>query len=88
MSQGYRKIPGNRCMGGLDLAPKMMMCSLAGHFTWGNVLLFTVVILCLCFFKPIISTLVIMLPIPDPKDVKDRIMGLFSGGGGSTNGAP
>lgn len=39
ISQGYRKVPGNRCVGGLDLAPKQVSCSyLSGWFSLGNMI--------------------------------------------------
>lgn len=86
VTQGYRKVPGNKCSGGLDLAPYTYSCSsMGGWFTLSNILLAVIVAAVLYFGWPIIEAIIIMLPIPDPKDIKERIGGLFSGSNSNSN---
>lgn len=79
VSQGYRKIPGNKCMGGLDLNPYVYSCSaIGGLFTFRNILILAIIAMALYFGWPVIEAILIMLPIPDPKDLKDKFTGLVS----------
>ena len=79
ISQGYRKIPGNRCMGGMDLNPFVYSCSgLGGLFTFRNILIMAIIVIMLYFGWPIIEAILVMLPLPDPKDIKEKLKGLVS----------
>jgi hypothetical protein len=79
ITQGYRKIPGNKCSGGVDLNPSVHSCSaMGGFFSFRNILILVLIIAGLYFGWPIVEAILIMLPIPDPKDVKDKLSGLVS----------
>ncbi len=79
VTQGYRKVPGNRCTGGLDLNPIVYSCSgLGGLFTLRNVLILAIVVIMLYFGWPIIEAILIMLPLPDPKELKQKISSFVS----------
>lgn len=54
------------------------MCSIGGHFTWRNMMCLFAVLLVICFGKPVFEAAVLILPIPDPKDIKDKVMGMFN----------
>lgn len=87
MTQGYRKIPGDRCYGGLDLNPAIYSCSYSGMIL-GLISLksfLSLIIMGAIFYFgwPLIEALLIVLPIPDPKEMKDKFMSLF----GSSTGA-
>ena len=75
MSQGYRKIPSNICEGGIDLNPTRYQCSTGGYiasfFTFRS--FFMIVVLgALCYYGwPIIEAVLLLLPIPDPSDMKN-----------------
>ena len=80
LTQGYRKVPGNRCVGGLDLNPISYSCSaVGGFFTFKTLLTLAVVGLALYFGWPIIEAVLIILPIPDPKDVIEKVKGFAAG---------
>ena len=79
---GYRKIPGNKCYGGLKLEPVKKPCS---HFVWLTTLLnfktivtVGIVVAVLYYGWPIIEALVLVLPIPDPKDLLDKVKALIA----------
>ena len=79
VTQGYRKIPGNRCYGGLDLNPTSYSCSgVSGLFSLKNVMTLLVVGLIIYFGWPAIEAIVLILPIPDPKDMLERVTSLFN----------
>ena len=78
VSQGYRKVPGNKCFGGLDLNPTVYSCSAARLFSLHGLGYFIIICAVLYFGWPIIEGILIALPIPDPRDVKDRIKAIFS----------
>lgn len=49
--------------------------------------MFIVIIMAILYFGwPMIEALLIALPIPDPKDVKDKLKGMIGGAGGSGSG--
>lgn len=74
-------MPGNRCHAGLDLEPKIVSCSaFGGWFNLKNAIIFVIIIVALYFGWPIIEAILIMLPIPDPKDIKEKVSGLVSKG--------
>ena len=78
-SQGYRKVPGNRCMGGLDLGPVNTSCSaVQGLLSLRS--FFTIVVLGLILYYgwPVFEAIIILLPIPDPKDLVAKFTGLFA----------
>jgi len=81
VSQGYRKIPGNRCWGGVDLNPDTYSCSVVGgFFTWRTLVYFMIVAVAGYYGWPLIEALVILLPIPDPKEVIEKVKRGVSGG--------
>jgi hypothetical protein len=78
ISKGYRRIPNNRCIEGVDLAPDMVICSISGHFTLWNSFLLFVVLGVLFLAKPVFEACVLVLPIPDPKDILEKLGNIFS----------
>merc|ERR1712070_1084278 len=79
---GYRKIPGNKCYGGLKLEPVKRACS---HFVWFTTLLSfktivtTAVVLAVLYYGwPIIEALILVLPVPDPKELLEKIKGVIA----------
>ncbi len=80
MTQGYRKIPGNRCIGGVDLNPATYSCSgLGGWFSIKSLLTYLVIGLALYYGWPIIEGIVIILPIPDPKEILQKVKSILLG---------
>jgi len=78
---GYRRIPGDLCTGGLDLNPKVMTCGYSG-LVFGlvstrNIIVLFVVAAILYYCWPYIEALLIALPIPDPKNMKESILGFI-----------
>ena len=66
-------------MGGMDLNPFVYSCSgLGGLFTFRNGLILAIILIMLYFGWPIIEAILIMLPLPDPKDIKEKLKGLVS----------
>lgn len=84
VSQGYRKVPGNICEGGIDLSPYRYQCSTSGYlasfFSFRG--LFTLAIIgALCYYGwPIIEAVLLLLPVPDPNEMKDTAKKYFSQG--------
>lgn len=79
---GYRKIPGNKCYGGVKLDPVKKPCS---HFVWlttlfnfKNILAAGIIVGVFYYGWPIIEAIILVLPIPDPKDLIDKIKGLIA----------
>jgi hypothetical protein len=77
VTQGYRKIPGNQCYGGTELEPYRRACT---SFGWlGSLISFktiaTIALVCACFYYgwPIIEAIILVLPIPDPKDQIEKV---------------
>lgn len=77
-TQGYRKIPGNRCYGGLDYNPISFSCTGVPGFSVKNLLIMCIIGLALYFGWPVIEAIIIFLPIPDPKDVLEKIKSFSS----------
>lgn len=77
VSQGYRKIPGNKCEGGLDLNPTVYSCSVTGLISLKVIVSLVIIGAILYFGWPLFEAVLIALPIPDPKDVKDKVKNLF-----------
>ena len=73
ISQGYRKIPGDICVGGVDLSPYRYQCStggwIASFFSFRSIFMIAV-LGALCYYGwPVIEAVLLMLPIPDPADI-------------------
>lgn len=74
VTQGYRKIPGNRCYGGLDLNPETVSCSIVGGFFKLRTIIILAIIAAACYYGwPVIEAILILLPIPDPKTVLEKL---------------
>jgi hypothetical protein len=76
VSQGYRKVPGNICTGGVDLNPYRYQCTargwLASWFTFRGIFMLGV-IGAICYYGwPVFEAVLLLLPIPDPSDIKDK----------------
>lgn len=71
-TKGYRKIPGNMCYGGVKLDPVKKACTRVAWLTsivnLKNFALSVIVGACLYYGWPIIEAILIVLPIPDPKE--------------------
>ena len=79
MTQGYRKIPGNICSGGLDLSPARYQCNLTGKLlSMKNFFMLAILSAVVYFGWPIIQTMIVLSPIPDPSDIKNRASGMFN----------
>lgn len=72
VSQGYRKIPGNKCYGGVQLDPHKKPCNgfaVISNMLGGNAGLITIGLIAACYFGwPQIEPILVQLPIPDPKE--------------------
>lgn len=77
VSSGYRKVPGNRCEGGLDLNPVVYSCSPVSIFNFKIILSIIIIATILYFGWPLFEAVLIALPIPDPKDVKDKVKSIL-----------
>lgn len=71
VTQGYRKIPGDQCFGG-TLDPYRRPCT---SFAWLSSIvslktagIIAFIVGCLYYGWPIIEAVILVLPIPDPKD--------------------
>jgi len=79
VTQGYRKIPGDICTGGLDVSPYRYDCNYGGYF--GSLMslkgfFMTAIFAAILYIGwPIIEAVLILLPIPDPTETKDRLVG-------------
>ena len=71
-TKGYRKIPGNMCYGGVKLDPVKKACTKVAWLTsvinLKNFALSVIIGACLYYGWPIIEAILIVLPIPDPKE--------------------
>lgn len=75
VTQGYRKIPGNICEGGLDLSPYRYECNsswLGSIFTFRGIITVAIVGAILYYGWPLIEAVLLLLPIPDPQDMKEK----------------
>jgi hypothetical protein len=77
------------CVGGVDLNPVVYSCSYSGMifglFSMKSFLYVLILAGALYFGWPYIEALLITLPIPDPKDVKEKLGGLFGSSKGSSS---
>ena len=82
VTSGYRKIPGDRCIGGLDLNPAVFSCSYSGMilgFLSLKTFLSLIIMGAIFYFGwPVIEALLIVLPIPDPKEYTDKLKQLLT----------
>jgi len=76
-NQGYRKIPGDQCRGGVSLGPIQHNCGgmrnafksgggLSSLFKLKKVFLYAIIAAAVYYGWPIIEALYIILPFPDP----------------------
>lgn len=75
VTQGYRKVPGNICTGGIQLQPTLIQCSSSFTeelFTWTGLFMTAICCAVLYYGWPVIEAILIMLPIPDPKMLKEK----------------
>jgi hypothetical protein len=79
VTSGYRKVPGDICTAGLQLAPSVYQCSNTGYlsalFSVRGLFVLGVFAAVIYFGWPIIEAILITLPLPDPKHVKESIIG-------------
>lgn len=91
ISQGYRKIPGNMCYGGVQLDPIKKPCSsfvwLSAMFKSKGIILAALAAVALYYGWPIIEAIILVLPIPDPKDSLDRVKNAASSATDMVSGA-
>lgn len=82
VSRGYRTIPGNICTGGLQLAPYRYKCSMGGFLfrilNFTTLLTFCILSAIIYYGWPIIEGIIIVLPIPDPKRSKTKIISFLT----------
>lgn len=83
VSNGYRKIPGDYCIGGVDLNPTVVSCGYGG-LIFGLISLKTAVGLLLLgavmyYGKPYLMAIFIALPIPDPNEYLAKIKNSLGG---------
>lgn len=86
VTQGYRKISGNSCTYGTNLNPTKKPCSsmawFSSLFNLKTILLTAAIGFGAFYGWPIIEALIIISPIPDPKDVIEKFqafIGMFFG---------
>ena len=76
MSQGFRKIPGDMCTGGLDLNPHVFACGYSGLifglFSFKSTLLVIAIIAIVYYGWPLIDKTVKTLSFPSLQTVKDK----------------
>jgi len=77
VTQGYRKIPGNMCYGGVQKDPIKKACTkfglIATYLQSKSIIVVLVLGAALYFGWPIIEAIILVLPIPDPKESIDRV---------------
>ena len=82
VSQGYRKIPGNRCYGGVQLDPIKKPCNsfaMASDLLGGNLAVVLIIGAGLTYyFWPTIEPFVAQLPIPDPSEKCGQVTAIFT----------
>lgn len=91
ITQGYRKIPGNMCYGGVQLDPVKKPCTSLVWFTSligsKNMLFVALLAAALYYGWPIIEAIILVLPIPDPKESIDRVKNVASSASDIVSGA-
>jgi hypothetical protein len=90
VTQGYRKIPGNKCYGGVQLDPVKKPCNgLAFLKSLGNLkgLIIIALIAAVIYYGwPVIEAILLMLPIPDPRESIEKVKGLAGSATGAIGG--
>lgn len=91
VTKGYRKIPGNMCFQGVDLDPVRKACS---SFVWfssifksKSIILVAIVAAALYYGWPIIEAIILVLPIPDPKNSINSVKNAAGQAGELVSGA-
>jgi hypothetical protein len=79
VTQGYRKIPGNICYGGVDLNPYRY----SGNFglrivSFKGLIMMAILGALLYYGWPIIEAIIVLSPIPDPSDLKRSAQNAWS----------
>ena len=91
ITQGYRKIPGNKCYAGVQLDPIKKACTsiawLTSMFNSKSILWAVVVAGVLYYGWPIIEAIILVLPIPDPKDQIEKAKNMANQAQGMVQGA-
>jgi hypothetical protein len=72
-------------MGGLDLNPVVYTCSAVSMFSFRTILYLVIFGAVIYFGWPIFEAIIIALPVPDPKDLKEKIRSFFVRDGCSTS---
>lgn len=72
VTNGYRKVPGNKCYGGIDLNPTVYQCTTPGLLSFRTLITLLVISAVLYYLWPYIEGVIILLPLPDPKAVKEK----------------
>jgi len=91
ITQGYRKIPGNKCYGGVQLDPIKKPCTSMAWLT--SIVSSKSLVICallgaaMYYGWPIIEAVILVLPIPDPKDSLDRVKAAAGQASGMVQGA-
>ena len=80
-------MPGDFCTGGVDLGPSVVSCGygglLFGFLTAKTAILFLIVGALLYYGRKYLEALLIALPIPDPKDMKEKMGNMIAKGKGA-----
>lgn len=66
-------------MSGLDLNPIVYSCSPTSLFSLRSMAFVIIVVAILYFGWPVLEGILIALPIPDPKDLKEKFFKIFRG---------
>ena len=73
VTQGYRKIPGDICEGGIDLAPYRYQCNTGSYivsfFTFRGFFILAVLSTLLYIGWPLLEAVILLLPIPEPSEI-------------------
>ncbi len=78
VTSGYRKVPGDKCYGGVDLSPTVFQCSPPGFLSFRNFMILIIFAGLVYYGWPLIEAVLIVLPIPDPKGLGQKISAFFS----------
>ena len=91
LSQGYRKIPGNMCYGGVKLDPHRKPCSslafITSIFNLKTITIIGLLVVVLYYGWPIIEAIILVLPIPDPKSSLESVKSMAGSATGYVSGA-
>ncbi len=73
VSTGWRKVPSNKCVGGLDRNPKQISCGIAGQFGWKSIFFGLLLVVIIYFGWNYVEAVLIALPLPDPGEMKEKL---------------